>query len=143
MTTTIGVVENPRGSNWGPEVKQFISHVGFKSPIPWCAAYVKAGFDTVGIKTTITAFSPTANNAKNRVYFRGKWLKEPRAGDVFTIYYPSMGRIAHTGYFSRMINSSMVETIEGNTNPGGGRDGYGVFKRRRPLRSLYSITRWE
>lgn len=143
ITSQIGVVEVPKGSNWGPQVKRYLAAVGYHQPGAWCAGFVGFGLDSVGIPNTITAYSPTAHNPKNLVYFRGKFLKEPRAGDVFTLYYAAMGRIAHTGYIEKILPNNKVVTIEGNTNPGGGREGYGVFRRIRYLHSIYSISRWE
>ncbi len=138
----MGKVEVSRGSNWGPDVKKYLASVNYKIPAPWCAAFVKYNFDQAGVKTPITAYSPTAHNSKNLVYYRGKLLKPLQAGDVFTIYFPSMGRIGHTGFAPRMINRSIVETYEGNSNDGGSREGYGSFKRKRSLHTLYSVTRW-
>jgi hypothetical protein len=98
--------------------------------------------DSAGIKNNITAYSPTALNKKNLVYYKGQLLKPVQSGDVFTIFFPSMGRIAHTGFASRQINSAIVETVEGNSNNDGSRDGYGVFRRKRSLHTLYSLSRF-
>lgn len=142
-TSQIGVVEQPKGSNWGKDISKYLSHVNYKYPGPWCAAFVKFCLDSAGIKSTITAYSPTAHNPKNLVLFKNKWYIEPRAGDVFTIYYPSMKRIAHTGFYDHKVNSSICETVEGNTNNDGSREGYMVCRRRRSFHSLYSISRWQ
>ena len=115
--------------------------VNVKTPAAWCAAFVKKCLDIAGIKSTITAWSPTAHNKKNVVYFKGKWHQEFMPGDVFTIFYPSMKRIAHTGFGHRR-NKGQIVTMEGNTNNDGSRDGYGVFRRIRSINSIYSITRW-
>jgi hypothetical protein len=50
---------------------------------------------------------------------------------VFGIFFPSKGRIAHTGLVERRAGSESIITIEGNTNGGGSRDGDGVYRRRR------------
>lgn len=138
----IGVTEHPIGSNWGPEVSKYLFHVNTRIPSPWCAAFVRFCFDSAGIKTNISAYSPTALNKNNLIYFKIRLNKAIEPGDVFTIYFPSMGRIGHTGFVDRMVNSSIVETVEGNSNNLGGREGFGVFKRRRPLHSLYAISRF-
>jgi hypothetical protein len=36
----VGVKEVPSGSNWGPMVKIFLAFAGWKSPQPWCAAFI-------------------------------------------------------------------------------------------------------
>jgi hypothetical protein len=141
-TSQLGVQEAPKGSNWGPEVKKYLAHVQTRSPAPWCAAFVRFCLDSAGIKSSITAYSPTAQNAKNLVWYRDKWIKAAQPGDVFTIFFPSMGRIAHTGFYHRTINPSICETVEGNTNTDGSREGYMVCKRKRSFHSLYSLSRW-
>jgi hypothetical protein len=138
----INVSEQPAGSNWGPEVSQYLAAVGVKSPAPWCAAFVKWCFDKASIRTTITAWSPTAHNAKNIIYAKGQQLKPPLPGDVFTLYYTNLRRIAHTGFFDGMTNTTIYKTVEGNTNKQGSREGTAVLVKYRSLKSTYSITRW-
>lgn len=143
VNSQLGVQEQPKGSNWGPRVKLYLASVKVYSPAPWCAAYVHWCLDSAGRKNNITAYSPTAHNRANLVYYNGKVLKDIRPGDVFTVYFISMGRIGHTGFVGRQINQTIIETNEGNSNDGGSREGYGVFRRRRSIHSLYSISRWE
>jgi hypothetical protein len=138
----IGVQERPAGSNWGADIKKYLAHTNVKSPAPWCAAFVRFCLDSAGVKTNISAYSPTAHNGKNIVYARGKFQKEMEPGDVFTIYYVAMKRIAHTGFVDRKLNNSIVETVEGNTNNALSREGYIVARKRRSFHTLYSITRW-
>ena len=40
------------------------------------------------------------------------------------------------------VETDGIATVEGNTNPAGGRDGYGVFARRRSSSLLYRFVRW-
>lgn len=135
-------MEKPLGSNWGYPVSKYLKSVHVTTPAPWCAAFVHFCLDSAGIKTPITAYSPSAQNLKNTIYINNKWYKEPESGDVFTIYFPSMGRIGHTGFIDRKINESVCETVEGNSNNAGSREGIGVFRRKRPVHTLHSITRW-
>lgn len=141
-SSQIGQMEKPAGSNWGHPVQDYLAATSVHAPAAWCAAFVKWCLDSAGIKTPITAYSPSAQNKNNLIYYKTHELKELKSGDVFTIYYVSMGRIAHTGFVNRKINSTIVETIEGNSNDGGSREGVGVFKRKRPMHTLYSISRW-
>jgi hypothetical protein len=142
VVSQVGKLESPLGSNWGKDVQHYLAHTNTRIPSPWCAAFVRFCLDSAGIKSTITAYSPSAHNAKNVVYARGQWLKEMETDDVFTIYFPSMHRIAHTGFAHRKVNNHICETIEGNSNAGGGREGVGVFRRQRPFNTLYTISRW-
>lgn len=129
------------GNNDGPQVEMYLRSCGLKCRCPYCAAGVRWTFDSAGVKTKINAFSPTAHNSKNLVYFKGKWYKDPLPGDVITIYFPTLGRIGHTGFFDAMQNSKMCKTFEFNTNAAGSRDGQGNYFKVRSLKSLYSITR--
>jgi len=108
----------------------------------YCTSGVKWTFDQCGIKTNITAWSPSAHNPKNVVMMHGKYLKEPKPGDVFTIWSVSKKRIAHGSFFHRKVNESIYISAEFNTNSGGSRDGDGNYFRRRSIHQTYSITRW-
>lgn len=139
----VGKTEHPIGSNWGHPVQEYLASTGLHAPDAWCAAFVHWCLDSAGIKNQVTAYSPSAQNKKNLIYYQTHWLKPVRLGDVFTIYFPSMKRIAHTGFVNMNSNTSVVETVEGNSNAGGSREGYGVFRRKRPALTLWSISRWE
>lgn len=140
-TSQIGVRE-ATGKNDGKEVEMYLRNVNLGKGYSWCAAFVRWCFDQCGIKTSITAWSPTAHNAKNIVMQYGSYAKEPMPGDVFTVWNVKLKRIAHTGFFNKKINQTIFETVEGNTNDGGSREGDGVYKRRRSINSTFSITRW-
>lgn len=85
----------------------------------------------------------SCENKKNMVFQKSKHLKEAKPGDVFTLYYAKLGRIGHTGFYDRPVNSSVFETVEGNTNMAGSREGDGVYRKKRSYHSTYSISRWE
>ena len=92
-------------------------------------------------------------------------------GDLFGIWYANLGRIAHVGFIdapsgaSRKLevgsentsnlkrptsnlseaptsNLNILVTVEGNTNDNGSREGIGVFRKYRPLKSIKYIARW-
>lgn len=132
------------GKNDGPHIVAYHRAAGLDCPsgCPYCASGVKWTFDQVGIPTTITAWSPTAHNKKNVVFDGSRLLKDPKTGDVITLYYANLGRIGHTGFFDSRINESVVQTFEFNTNSVGSRDGGGNYFKKRPLKTLNSITRW-
>lgn len=139
-TSQIGVRE-ATGRNDGKEVEKYLRSVGLGKGYAWCAAFVKWCFDHAGVKTTINAYSPTAQS--NRLlWFKGKLLAEPAPGDVFCLYFPSMKRIGHTGFYDGRLNSSLFRTVEGNTNDAGSREGDGVYRKYRSFKATYSISRW-
>ena len=91
-------------------------------------------------------------------------------GDLFGIWYANLGRIAHVGFVdcpdpstqnraqqhekppnatTPRINiippshsGAYITTVEGNTNDNGSREGIGVFRKYRPLKSIKYIARW-
>lgn len=137
----IGVKE-ATGNNDGERVNEYQKTTNTTSGASWCASFVKWCFTQCGIKTSITAWSPSAHNGKNIVYFKTKFLKEPRPGDVFTIYSIKQKRINHTGFYYSWYNERIYETVEGNTNIDGSNNGNGVYRRKRSYHTTYSITRW-
>ena len=62
-----------------------------------------------------------------------------QAGDLFTLYYRRLGRVGHVGIVGGMIGKNTIMTYEGNTNEGGSREGDGVFRKARPIRSLEGV----
>ena len=71
--------------------------------------------------------------------------KQASPADAFGIYFPSKGRVAHTGLVAEWGKTS-VTTIEANTSPsstsGDQRNGDGVWKKKRLKASLYSTRDW-
>lgn len=65
----------------------------------------------------------------------------PASGDVFGLYFPEKARIAHVGFVDEW-NDPWVITVEGNTNVLGSREGDGVYRKRRLVRSIYKVARY-
>lgn len=135
-------VREATGNNDGKDVEKYLRSVGLGKGYAWCAAFVRWTFDSAGVKTTITAWSPTAENKKNIVYAKGSFIKDIQRSDVFTIYYSGLKRIGHTGFVNGRFGMKSIETTEGNTNGNGSREGNGVYVKIRPLSSIHSISRW-
>ncbi len=75
-----------------------------------------------------------------RVRGSGK-LVTPGTGDVFGLYFPEKGRIAHVGFVDKWEDPWVV-TVEGNTNVLGSGEGDGVYRKRRLTRSIYRVARY-
>ncbi|SKB76616.1 CHAP domain-containing protein [Daejeonella lutea] len=67
--------------------------------------------------------------------------RSPEMGDVFGLYFPEKGRIAHVGFVDEW-KDGWVTTVEGNTNVLGSRDGDGVYRKRRLIRSICKVARY-
>lgn len=71
----------------------------------------------------------------------------PRPGDAWGIYFPSKGRVAHTGMVEQWGNK-VVTTIEANTSPeavagsAADRNGDGVWRKKRLKNQLFSARDW-
>lgn len=137
---TIGWREE--SGNSGPLVDKILASVGLKgSKAPWCAAWVVyVGDEAFGREQNPyprSAWSP--DFVKRPDWNRGRGTK-PGPADTFGIYFPSLGRVAHTGLVEK-LEGKMVVTIEGNTNDDGSREGDGVYRKRRPLDTMLA-KRW-
>lgn len=145
----LGTEEKPKGSNWGREVEQMLKSVGVNFPAPWCAAYVGIVCRNSCISYPYSGFVPNWSRDvwKAKVIFdkakKGRSIlqTELRRGDIATIYFPNLRRDAHIFIVLGVTEKGNIITIEGNTNPGGSRDGYGVFVRVRELWQVSKIIR--
>lgn len=141
-TSQIGVRE-ATGKNDGKDVEKYLKTVGLGRGYAWCAAFVKWCLIQADISNSVNGMALSAHNKNNLVFYKKKFYKSPRAGDVFTLYYATLKRIGHTGFYNMQINSSIYETVEGNTNEAGSREGDGVYRKKRSFNATYSISRWE
>ena len=140
-TSQIGVRE-ATGKNDGPQVEAYLKTVGLGKGYAWCAAFVKWCLNKAGISNTLNGMALSAHNKNNLVYHQKRFIKAVQPGDVFTLYYAHLGRIGHTGFIDKQVNSSIYESVEGNTNEAGSREGDGVYKKKRSYNATHSISRW-
>jgi peptidoglycan hydrolase-like protein with peptidoglycan-binding domain len=134
----INVTEKPRGSNRGPEVDEYLRSVGLNPAagnFSWCAAFVYWCFQSAA--TSIKVPNPLIKSAGVLNHWnRAKCLKIAKAvainqpekiipGSIFIIDHGS--GLGHTGIVES-VNGGNLVTIEGNTNTGLSREGYGVFR---------------
>lgn len=120
--------------NGGEKVSAYLRHVGIRVPEKWCAAWVSYVFGQAGYAAPKTAWSPD-------LFPTARSVKEARPGTVLGIYYSSLRRIGHCGVVERLKND-WVYSIEGNTNVKGSREGDGVYRRVRHMRSIHRFSDW-
>lgn len=65
-------------------------------------------------------------------------VKEPLLGDIIILDYGN-GQ-GHTGFVTA-VNGEWVDTIEGNTNSAGSREGDGVYRKRRLIKNAKGFLR--
>jgi hypothetical protein len=149
----VGVEEEPPGSNRGKRVQEFQRSVGVSPGDPWCVAFVfwcfqeaasKAGGKNPMEKECRTGgvldLWNRARGARNvKTIGTKEALNDPSKVAPGMVFIISTGSgHGHTGFVSRVVGNHL-ETIEGNTNDGGSREGIGVF--RRSGRTIDSINR--
>lgn len=120
--------------NTGKRVSEYLRYTGINSPDKWCAAWVSFVFGQAGFSVPITAWSPALFPASRQV-------KKAAPGIVLGIYFTSLKRIAHCGIVYGVKND-WVFSIEGNTNVSGSREGDGVYRRTRHIRSIHRFADW-
>ncbi len=146
----IGVLEQPPGSNRGPQVDEYLQSVGIgpkagtASERAWCAAFVHWCYE--GAAQSLGVANPVAKvagvlrhwelartNPDAVTHRKSQALGNPeqlKPGFIL-IYDFGRGR-GHTGLLERVEAGRMV-TVEGNINDGSipGREGVGVFRTNR------------
>ncbi|MFB9951321.1 peptidoglycan-binding protein [Rhizobium puerariae] len=137
----IGVTERPIGSNRGPQVDEYIRAAGLdpaQGNYPWCVCFLQWDFrkaaQTLGTPLTIPrtagvhALWELGQRTANDVVRAGAAKPSAiRPGMIFLM--DTGGGKGHAGLVEAVEGDRLV-TIEGNTNDGGSREGYGVFRRR-------------
>lgn len=145
-------VEEIGGTNCGPRVNEYKAATSLPpdQPWPWCAAFIdwlvmRAMEEESGRKFTF-----------ERPRTAGAWDLEnwsmKQDGSTWTKLNPQAGDIAagdiviftfsHVGLAVGTPTKGMVETVEGNSNAQGSREGGGVWKQTRKLSQIRSRIRF-
>ncbi|ASZ11091.1 CHAP domain-containing protein [Chitinophaga pendula] len=140
----IGVAEVPRGSNSGPEVNIYLKSVGLSPGYAWCMAFVYYCVDTAAkslsianplVKTGGVLRQWNENRKLKTLPATIAGLQQVQAGDIFIMDFG--GGNGHTGFVESVdVASRCINTIEGNSNAAGSREGYKVIRRSRQLTSI-------
>lgn len=135
----LGVQEEPRGSNWGYSVQQYLLSVGITFPAAWCMAFcywcarkAAASQDT---NNPLLKTGGVLNQWRSRSNLR---VKEPQPGDIFIMDYGK--GLGHAGIVEK-VDATYIYTIEGNSNDEGSRDGFEVCQRRRNRKTILGYLR--
>jgi hypothetical protein len=146
----IGTEEDENHQNKGSSIEKYQACTGMSGQgWPWCAAFVdwcvqqfanEAGTDITHVPRTTAAFGliTWGNDNHYQVFNPPVSPKDIKAmpGDIVVYEF------SHTGIVSRAGDPKYsFYAIEGNTNPGGGRDGYEVAERGRSYSSVRKFIR--
>lgn len=144
--------EEADGTNCGPRVNEYKAATWLPAdkPWPWCAAFVcwcvREAMREAGVKETRTFKRPQTAGAWDienwsRQQDGSTQTRKPhggdiRAGDIVIFTFSHIG-IALGGPDAE----GWVETVEGNTDAAGSREGGGVFRKRRRMSQIRSRVR--
>lgn len=139
-TAQIGVRELT-GHNDGRMVETYLRYVGLAKGNPWCASFVCWCYGQAGVKNPRSGACPDL--FRNHVIYRrtSGFRTTPQTGDIWGLYFPEKGRVAHTGFVDDWGRKYVI-TVEGNTNEAGSREGDGVYRKRRPRSSIYVVANY-
>ena len=137
----VGVQEVPKGSNRGPQVSKYLASVGLNPGYAWCMAFVYwcAQQAEISLKEP-NPLVRTAGVMKQWLSIPGKYKHpNPLPGDIFIM---SFGHgTGHTGFVTDIHINGTFDTIEGNSNSDGSREGYEVCRHCRTTRSVHGFIR--
>jgi hypothetical protein len=131
--TEIGVRELTN-NNDGARVEEYLRTVGLTKPEPYCAAFVSWVFARNGLANPRSGWSPD-------LFPHARHARSALPANILGIYFADRKRIAHVG----LIVSSddhWVNSVEGNTNVEGSREGSGVYRKKRHIKTIYRIADW-
>jgi len=143
------VKEQPRGSNKGPEVSNYLQTAGVGPGNPWCMAFVYTMFNdlssALGIQNPLPKTAGVLNHWSKADSSLKITIDEARKnpglvkpGQVFIMSRPGQGK-GHTGIVVSVdIANRSFKSIEGNTNDqlSGEGDRVGINKRELSATSL-------
>lgn len=143
--TQLGKEENPRGSNWGEDVRKYLLSVGINFPASWCMSFVYWCVNESSlIHDKINPLVKTGGVLAQWNNIDGKYkdfppFSEVKPGDIFIMDFGH--GLGHTGFIETVLENNHYQTIEGNTNDTGAREGYEVCRRLRNSSSFKGIIR--
>ncbi|UWY28808.1 CHAP domain-containing protein [Flavobacterium sp. TR2] len=124
----IGVQEIPKNSNAGPAVEKYLKSVGLGKGYAWCMAFVywsvKSASTELNVENPLAKTAGVLDMYSKMAKYR---VATPQPGDFFIMDF---GKGAgHTGFVEKLLPNGKLQTIEGNTNNIGSREGYEVARR--------------
>ena len=141
-----GVREQPKNSNRGPEVDEYLRRAGVAPGLAWCCAFTYWCFDEAA--RAAGRSNPMLRTAGCLAHWNGaeragarriparQAVDDPglvRPGMVFIMDFG--GGLGHTG-FVEAVEGGFLHTIEGNTDASQSREGGGVYRLTRKVNSI-------
>lgn len=102
---------------------------------PWCAAFMSFCLNKTGTGHGKIVWVP---NIVAKYHKDGRLFDTPQVGDLFCLWFPKLGRYAHTGAVES-VDGSFYWTVEGNSNNAGERTGGKVVRLRRKWKGTRTV----
>lgn len=125
-------VRETDGPNDSPEIRHYQASTGNAPPDPWCCSFVCWGLHyLLGNRMTLP-MTGSCELLRQAAKKRGMLIGVPRYGCVGLL----INRDTNTAHHAFVVTSDpepdgSFDTIEGNTNDNGSREGDGVYERHR------------
>ena len=133
---SVGVHEEG-GDNHGPAVKKYLASVGLPEGSPWCAAFVYYKVQQAASELGVHFSYPKTGLVQAVVSWareHGHLSRTPEVGMAVAIWHKNLNRYAHIGLITKVEKGerfTTIETVEGNSNSDGSRNGTAVVQHRR------------
>jgi CHAP domain-containing protein/putative peptidoglycan binding protein len=147
-SSQVGVLEQPKDSNSGPEVDEYLRRAGVPLSLPpeqkpWCCSFVYWCFDetarALGRPNPMVRTAGCLDHWNLAETHHARRVPADRAAENPGLVVPGMvfvmnhgGGRGHTGFVERVIGG-LLHTIEGNTDASRTREGGGVYRLQRRL----------
>jgi hypothetical protein len=133
-TGELGVRETSR--NRGPRVDEFVREGGGLDPAgryPWCVAFAVYCYRRAAVELGLEPIARTASVGKMLTRFNDYLTRDPVHGAI-ALHLADPNDLWSPGHAGLVMVSGLeyVETIDGNTDADGGREGDEVAPKRRP-----------
>lgn len=140
----IGLHEKPSNSGFeDPLFQKRIEEVGWEKGDAWCAFFAelvwKEAYDNLPMKKQLDKlFSGSAVQTYKNFMLDGKWSMEikPSAGSL-AVWRVGLTDAGHIGIVIKIVDDNTFQTIEGNSNDDGSREGVKVVLKNRRLRAEF------
>lgn len=110
-----------QGANEGKRVEEYLKYVELEKGQPWCAAFVCWALGKAELKNPRSGWSPRLFPVTKVIWERSRQLRVnlpgqrtdnvPQQADVFGIYFPGKGRIAHCGFIDQWSESGSSKKV--------------------------------
>jgi hypothetical protein len=135
----LGTTEDPKGSNQGKMVNEYLKAIGLGGGYSWCMAFVYWCFKQSSIGTDHLVKTGGCLRQWNEIKTEFK-VVHPQRGDIFIMDF-GKGK-GHTGLVTS-VEGDYIHTIEGNSDASGSRTGGSVCLNKRPIRTIKGFIRIE